>query len=340
MGGMVAAYMLGAWTLALPPEGPILDRYEFSRVEIAVPIKLVFYAPSEEAASKASQAAFERFRQLNAVMSAYDPESELRRLADTAGEGKTVPVSDDLWRVLRRADEVSRRSDGAFDVTVGPVVRHWRRARRLREMPAEHVLREALDAVGYRHIRFDDERRAVELLKPGMRLDLGGIGKGFAADEALRVLRRHGIESALIDAGGDIVVGDPPPGRPGWKIGVAPLDATEAPSQFLWLARASVATSGSAWQAAVIDGVRYSHIVDPRTGLGLTDSSSVTVVAPDGATADALASAVSVLGPEKGIALVDQTPGAAALVVRSVEDKVETHVSTRWKTLRVETIEK
>jgi thiamine biosynthesis lipoprotein len=173
------------------------------------------------------------------------------------------------------------------------------------------------------------------LLKPEMRLDLGGIAKGYAVDKALAVLRRRGITRALVDAGGDIGLGDPPPGKPGWGIGVAPLEPGGPPGGFLWLSRRAIATSGDTQQYVVIDGVRYSHLVDPRTGLGLTDHSSVTVIAPDGITADGLASAVSVLGPRQGLRLVEETPGAAALVVRAPEGRPETYESGRWKKLPV-----
>ena len=163
-----------------------------------------------------------------------------------------------------------------------------------------------------------------------MQLDLGGIAKGYAVDEALAVLAAADVTRALVDAGGDMRLGDPPPGKPGWRIGVAPLEADGPPSRRLSLSGVAVASSGDAWQYIEIDGTRYSHIVDPRTGLALTDHSSVTVVAPDGITADALASAVSVLGPEQGLKLIDATPGTAALIVRAPHGKVEMYRSRRW----------
>ena len=166
-----------------------------------------------------------------------------------------------------------------------------------------------------------------------MRLDLGGIAKGYAIDEALAVLKKSGITRALVDAGGDIALGDPPPGKQGWRIGIARLEADGPPSRILLLCRVAVASSGDTWQFVRIDGKRYSHIVDPRTGLGLTDHSSVTVVAPDGMTADGLASAVSVLGPEKGLRLIEGVPGTAGLIVLAPEGKLETHQSSRWKDL-------
>lgn len=308
-------------------------RFQFSRTEMAVPIEVVLYAPNQEVATRGAEAAFARLAELNRVASDYDHESELMRLSRTAGEGKAVPVSEDLWRVLSRAAEISEVSDGAFDVTVGPLVRLWRRARRQKELPPALQLQEALSLVGYRQMRLLEEGHRVELLKKAMRLDLGGIAKGYAMAEALAVLRRAGIGSALIHGGGDSALGDPPPDKRGWRIGVGMLKPDAPPLEYLLLSRCSVATSGDMWQSVVIGGKRYSHIVDPRTGVGLTGHSSVTVVAPDGATADALATAVSVLGPDRGLKLIEATPGAAALVLNDGEGKTEVHRSKRWKEL-------
>lgn len=318
---------------AAGPDQPREDRFEFARTEMAVPIRLVLYARDAETANGAAQAAFERIHQLDAVLSDYDPASELRRLCDNSREGVPVPVSDDLWRVLSKAQALAERSCGAFDVTVGPVVRLWRRARRREEFPPRDRLDEARELVGRQLVRLHPETQSVELLKPGMRLDLGGIAKGYAIDEALAVLRRHGVTRALVDAGGDVGLGAPPPDRDGWRIGVAALEPNAPLSRYLLLSRVAVATSGDTWQYVVLESKRYSHLVDPRTGVGLTDHSSVTVVAPDALAADGLASAVSVLGPEKGLKLVDDTPHAAAFIVRAPEGRVETHESRRWKQL-------
>ena len=143
---------------------------------------------------------------------------------------------------------------------------------------------------------------------------------GFAVDEALTVLKQHGLTRVLVNGSGDMALGDPPPGEAGWRIGVAPLEPNQPPSRFLRLAHCGVSTSGDAWQFVEIDDRRYSHIVDPKTGLGLTTRSSVTVIAPTGMAADGLATAVSVLGVEQGLALIEQTCGAACLMV-CVEDE-------------------
>jgi thiamine biosynthesis lipoprotein len=316
-----------------PAPQQTLARYEFEQVEMSVPIRVVLYAPDKEAARAAAKAAFDRFRALNAVMSDYDETSELRRLCDTAGQGKAVKVSDDLWRVLVRAQEMAKLSDGAFDVTIGPLVRRWRQARRLHELPSAEHIRTAKEAVGYRHIRLDPQRQSVELLKPNMRLDLGGIAKGFAVGEAMKLLKEKGLTRGMIYAGGDMGLGDPPLDKPGWRIGIAPPGPDKPPRLYLWLSNTAVATSGDAWQFVEIDGKRYSHVVDPRTGIGLTDHNTVTVVMPDSTTADAITKAVAILGPEKGFKLIDEMPGAAAFVVRYADGKEQTFASKRWKAL-------
>lgn len=335
MGGLVFVWLAGLGLFGAPPDGAPSVRFEYERTEMAVPFKLVLYAANQNAANGAAESVFQRLRQLNAILSDYDPESELRRLCDTSGEGKAVPVSEDLWRVLAQAVMVAEHSDGAFDPTIGALVRVWRLARSFEKMPPPGLLGRTRELVDYRLVRLVPARRAVELTKRGIRLDLGGVAKGFAVQEALAVLRRQGITQAMVQAGGDMGLGDPPPGRPGWTIGIAPREPKGPPSLFLCLSRTFVANSGDMWQYVVLDGKRYSHIVDPKTGLGLTDQSNVTVIGPDGMTTDALSTAVSVLGPDKGLKLVDETPGTAAYMVRLANGKIEVRHSSRWKDLPV-----
>jgi thiamine biosynthesis lipoprotein len=234
--------------------------------------------------------------------------------------------------VLNRAQALAMRTDGAFDVTAGPYVNLWRRARRLHELPKAEKLAEARRAVGYKNVRLDQRARAVELLAPNMRLDLGGIAKGYAVDQALAVLRTRGIKSALVAGSGDLAVSEAPPGKKGWRIEIAAHDATNAPArQFVWLRHQALATSGDVFQNVEITGQRYSHIVDPRTGVGLTDRSLVTIIAPDCTTADGFATAVSVLGPVPGLQLVESTRGVAALITRKPGATVEQIASRRFR---------
>ena len=331
----LASTMVSAAPPVRSPAATSLRRFEFTRVEMAMPVRIVLYSDSEEAATKAATAAFDRFRKLNEILSDYDPESEVSRLSRTAGSGRCVPVSRDLWEVLATARQVSEASGGAFDISIGPVSRLWRRARRRHELPSPERLKEALQLVDYRYVQMVPDRRCVTLVERNMRLDLGGIGKGYAIDEALSVLRAHGIDSALVDASGDIGVSGPPPQLPGWRIGIASPEPNAPPEGFFWLVNTAIAQSGDLWQHVEIGGKRYSHIVDPKTGIGLTDRGSVTIVAPDAMTADAVASAVSILGPERGLALVEEMPDLAGRYVHAPEGTIRSYVSSGWKKLRV-----
>jgi thiamine biosynthesis lipoprotein len=306
---------------------PKLARHAFTQPQMGTQFKIIVYAAEEKAATKAVEAAFERIAGLDRTMSDYRSTSELMRLCKKAG-GDPVKVSDELFFVLTKAQEVSRLSDGAFDVTVGPVVRLWRKARKTKKMPDPEELKKALALVGYKNIKLDAKAHTVQLLKPGMQLDLGGIAKGYAADESLKVLEKHGISRALVAAGGDIAVSDAPPDSKGWNIGIAPLlDPDSKPTRYLLLKNAGVSTSGDAEQHVEIDGKRYSHIVDPKTGIGLLGRMSVTVVARRGIDSDSLTKVVAVLGPKRGIPIIEKLPGISTFMVRETDKGEKTFQS-------------
>jgi FAD:protein FMN transferase len=301
-----------------------LRRFEFTRPEMGLPFRMVLYATDSQQAEAAALAAFTRVRELNDIFTDYDSDSELSRLSQTSGQGQAVKVSPDLWAVLGQAQALAARTEGAFDITVGPYVNLWRKARREKVLPTAERLERARASVGYRNVRMEPVERTVELLVPEMRLDLGGIAKGYAIDEALKVLWEQGIRSALVSGGGDLAVSGAPPGRKGWRIEVAPLDAEGAPPpRFVWLRFRALATSGDLFQRLEIGGQRYSHIVDPRTGMGLTDHSLVTVIARDCTTADSLATAVSVLGAANGLALLESVRGAQGQMIRKPGETIQ-----------------
>jgi len=322
--GILAVLLLGG-------AEPALKRYSFKEPHMGTLFRLILYAPDDETAQKAASEAFARIASLNAIMSDYDNTSELMRLCAQAG-GPPVPVSAELFFVLSKAQEVSRQSDGAFDVTIGPVVKLWRTARKNKKLPDAKKLAEARALVGWRNVRLDKDKRTVQLLKPGMKLDLGGIAKGYAADEALAVLKNHGIDRALVAAGGDIAVSGPPPGADGWRIAIALLPGEKDPGRLI-LHHAAVSTSGDAEQYVEIDGKRYSHIVDPRTGIGLLGRMSATVVARRGIDADSLTKVIAVLGPEEGIKILSSYEGASARMVRKKGDEFESIVSKHFPKL-------
>jgi thiamine biosynthesis lipoprotein len=307
---------------------PRLTRLTFTQPHMGTRFKIILYAADESTAGRAADAAFERIATLDRIMSDYQPTSELMQLCQKAGGGP-VHLSEDLFLVLWRAQEVSRLSDGAFDVTVGPVVRLWRKARKTRHMPDPDLLAHARDLVGYQNVRLNKKDRTVQLLKAGMQLDLGGIAKGYAADAALVVLKQKGITRALVAAGGDLAMSGPPPDTAGWTIGIAPLeDPDSQPRRALVLHDAAVSTSGDAEQFVEIGGKRYSHIVDPKTGLGLVGRLSATVVARDGLTADPLTKVVAVLGPDRGLKIIESLDGVEALLIRKT-DRGEDSTATK-----------
>jgi FAD:protein FMN transferase len=306
-------------------------RFEYEEPHMGTKFRIVLYAPDKVSADKAAKAAFARVAALNQIMSDYISDSELMKLCKKSEKEPAGPVklSDELFFVLSKAQEVSAISEGTFDVTVGPIVRLWRQARKDRELPDADVLKAAMKRVGYKNLELDPKAKTASLKVPGMLLDLGGIAKGYAADEGLKVIETFGITSALVAASGDIAVSKAPPGRAGWVIDIAPLPSAKDTRQVL-LVNAAVSTSGDAEQFVEIAGVRYSHIVDPRTGVGLTGRRSVTVIARHGIQADSLTKMASILPAEKAIEKIEAIDGAATLIVVKTEKGEQAKQSKRF----------
>lgn len=282
-----------------------LQRFSFQTDGLGTRIGLVVWAKNKAHADKAWSEMRERVSVLEGVFSDWKKDSEVRRLTATAGTDTWVPVSDDLWAVLIASKKLHAQSEGSFDVTVGPVVRLWRMARFRKELPDAKRMETALAQTGMAAIEMDAQKQRVKLTREGMRLDFGGIAKGYIADRCRARLEAMGHTRVLIDMGGDLVAGEGPADREsGWKVGVTPANASQEMTP-VFLTNRAIATSGKTIRFVEIDGTRYSHIVDPRTGEALTHAWQVTVLAPSGMLADGWASACSVLGPEKSRALVE-----------------------------------
>jgi len=295
---------------ALPAQNP--TRFDFSAPLMATTFRISLHAESKKEAEAAAEAAFTHMASLNAVFSDYEPNSELMRLCNT-GANKPFTASPALFALVARSLEISRVTEGAFDITCGNLTRLWRRTKRVRKLPPADRLSKALAATDWRAVGLDARTHAITLTKPDMLLDLGGIAKGHAADEGLRILRARGITRALVMAGGDIAIGDPPPGEETWEIKLRtfskPAPAAAETMETARLKHCGVSTSGDLYQFMEIGGVRYSHIVSPKTGLGLTGRVACSVIAPDATTSDALATAMCVLGRESGEKIAAGLPG-------------------------------
>ena len=312
-----------------------LQKFEYVRLKMGTGFRLVMYTTDKAKADRAADAVFARIDRLNSIFSDYDPQTELSRLGQQTDDGPMsapVRVSDDLWNIISIARAASERSDGAFDITVGPFVKLWRRSRDMQELPTIERIAQTRGSVGWEGIRLFPETHSVQLLKPHMRLDVGGIGKGYTAMQSMAVLKGFGIRKAMVGAAGDLTVGEPPPGKAYWRVAVQSLADPAKTEGYVKLRNASISTSGDTQRYVIINNQRYSHIINPKTGLGLTDRIGASVITPDGTTSDWLCKPPCVLGHEQGLALIDSTPRAAGRVVTLDEDGTEhKYESKRWK---------
>ncbi len=299
-----------------------LQRFEFSHKSMGTIFRIICYADKEEIAKKIKDRAFERIDELNYIMSDYLPDSELNRLSRNSGSDKYTQVSSDLFVVLSLGQQWAIKTNGIFDITIGPYSQLWRRAGRKEKLPTTDQIKRASESVGYKYIQIDKDGSAIKLCKEGMQLDLGGIAKGYTVDVIYDMFVNSGIKNVLVDGGGDIRVGDPPPGKKGWGIVIENLVDD---NHLVYISNTSLATSGDLYRYVQIDSVKYGHIIDPRTGSGLTTRRTVTIQASNCTEADVLASTISILGVE-GFNFLDDIPGIQAVVVEEEDGNVRRYV--------------
>lgn len=304
---------------------PAQQLFEAVEPHMGTLMQIKVYTSDATAADKAFHAAFARIAAVDAALTDYQPDSELNRVCGVA-VNREQHVSDDLFAVLAKAQKFAEETDGAFDVTIGSVTHLWREARKANRIPDAASIEEARSRSGYRKLHLDEAAHTVRLDQSGMQLDLGGIAKGYAADQALLVLHNAGVRSALVAASGDLGFSDAPPGEHGWKIGVNGADT-------LVLENAAVSTSGDAEQHFDLGGHRYSHIIDTQTGIGLTNRMTVTVVAAHGIDADGADTAVDVLGAEAGMKFIERHPELSAVLLLRNENPPRVLLSKRFQRL-------
>jgi len=278
--------------------------------------RIVAVADGSAKARDGINKAFEAVESVERLMSDYDPESQLSEVNRRAF-AEPVTVDPSLFEVLTAAVRYSKLSEGAFDVTVGPVVHLWRQARQTGQAPSPEAVENARKAVGWRHLKLDPDRRTVRFEVEGMRLDLGGIAKGYAIDRAIEAMRQAGALGGMVDIGGDIrCFGIPANGAKHWKIGLQDPRTEEKLVLLLNADDRAVATSGDYRRFVVVDNHRLSHIIDPGTAQSAQELSSVSVIAPTAMQADALATAVSVLQENRGLKLINAVKGVEAFLIK------------------------
>jgi thiamine biosynthesis lipoprotein len=292
-------------------------------------VEIFLWAPSVQRARELFEAAFAEIDSADATLSTYRASSEVSRINATAAR-EPITVDPEVFGLLARAVAYSERTGGAFDVTVGPLVKAWGFFGGSGRMPSSFGLARARARSGWPLLVLDAARRTVRFRRRGMELDFGAIGKGWALDRAAALLRRFGVRSALLGMGESsyYAIGAPP-GRAGWAVHVTdPADTTRI-LDTVFLRDGSLATSGATQQVFEAGGRRYSHIIDPRTGTPVEGMVQVTVVAAAATDSDALATALFVLGPEPAGALLDGEPGRGALFVREA-GRGPRIVTMRW----------
>jgi thiamine biosynthesis lipoprotein len=302
------------------PKAPV-DIDSGYRLVMGTIARIVAVAADSTTAKKAIEAALRQLYSIEDLCSIYKPDSEISRINRSAAK-EPVRVSRPTFEVLQKAIEFSEISEGAFDITVGVLSELWHLASEANSVPADVELTEARCKVGYEKLILDADNMTVRFAVDGMKLDAGGIAKGYAIDKAVEAMQNAGAVGGMVDVGGDIrVFGAPPQGKSEWLIGLQDPAETETVVNIgryllvLNLTDSAVATSGDYRRFALIDNKKYSHIIDTKTGYGSSKLASVTVIAPNAADADAIATAVSVMGQQKGLALIESIPHTEAILI-------------------------
>ena len=318
--GIVLALLLGLLYRQIATRSSV-ELNSGYRVVMGTFSRVVVIAPSERTANACIQAALDVQRRIEALMSYHLEDSELNKVNRHGAQGP-LPVNPMTFEVLQRAVDFSRLTDGAFDVTVGPLVDLWRQAGEANTLPTEEALAEARRKVGFDKLILDDREMTVAFAVEGMRIDVGGIAKGYAVDKSVEAMRKRGALGGMVDLGGNIrCFGQAPQGQEHWRIGlqdpnVAPDElGTKKPLLVLTITDQSVATSGDYRRFTKVRGEKQSHVLDAHTGRGAARLTSVTIIAPDATSADALSTAVNVLGSEAGMALIERVTETEAILI-------------------------
>jgi len=300
------------FALCRPPFSYSANLFKYQQVAMGTVIELTLIGEDEELAKKASMQAFQEIKRIEYFMSPWVETSDVTHINRSGGK-EGVKVSSEIIEVVKRAQEISKLSEGRFDITMGPLVQLWRKARERGMPPGIEEIKETLNLVDFRNLEIDD-RKKVFLKKKGMSIDLGGIAKGYAIDRAFDRLRDLGHRNLIVNAGGDLRVGGFKPEGP-WSIGIRHPRDSEKIMARISAADIAIATSGDYQKFFIHQGKRYHHILNPTNGFPAEGCQSVTVLHKEGAMADALATAIFVLGPEKGYSLCQRLDGVDCLIV-------------------------
>lgn len=304
-------------------------KFSFTREKMASPFTIVLYDNDPVHAVYLAEECFTLVDSFVNIFSDYIDTSELSILNKSAGSHTWMPVSPALFDIISISQIAYKKSKGAFDITMGPIIRLWRRARKEKDFPRTQAISEKMKTVGFKKLKINIPAKLIQLTTAGMQLDLGGIAQGYIAQKVLERLVTSGTKHALIDVSGDIATTNPPPGKKGWTIGVDLPGSDKLQTQLLQIAHKAVSTSGDFYQFIEHDGKRYSHIIDPSTGYGITMQKNVTVIAGDAITADWLSTACSVLSIKKAKRLALHMHAEVLIAVKQ-NDKIVQYTTKKF----------
>jgi FAD:protein FMN transferase len=306
-----------------------LKRFQFSENKMGSSFNLIFYHTDSAEAVVIAKECFLIVDSLNNIFSDYSSESEVGKLSlqkNLTG----IKVSDELFSMITRSKHAWERSGKTFDITIGALTQLWRKAKKENRFPSEAEVKAAKDLTGFKNLTINERSKTISFKKPGIRFDFGGIVPGYVAQRVIDFLKTKKINIALVDASGDIVMSDAPPGKDGWTIGInLPESKNEIWDKKLELKNFAVSTSGDVYRYTINNGIKYSHIIDPGTGYGVTSQRNVTVITKYGADADWLATACSILPIKKALGLAKKEH-AAILIAILKDEKISIHKSVSF----------
>ncbi|HET9746520.1 MAG TPA: FAD:protein FMN transferase [Chitinophagaceae bacterium] len=297
-----------------------LKRFQFPQNKMGAPFNIIFYHTDSLEAVRLSKECYSIVDSLDYIFSDYSSTSEVAKLSFQSNLNH-LKVSDELYEMIVLSKHAWKRSGKAFDVAIGALTRLWRQAKVEKRFPSKEEINQVMKYTGLQHVANDDLTKTISFRKQGIRFDFGGIVPGYVAQRVIDHLTSKNIRHALADASGDIVVSEPPPGKKGWTVAInLPQENEELWDKYLELSNCAVSTSGDLYRFIIHNGKKYSHIIDPRTGYGVTSQRNVTVIAKDGATADWLATACSVLPIKKALRLVKKEKAELLIAVLKDEE--------------------
>lgn len=260
-------------------------------------------------------AAIDEVRRIEGLLTTYSESSQTSLINRNAGI-QPVTVDREMCELILRAERISRVTQGAFDLSYGSVdKRLWNFDRGMTALPDPVTARQMVRLINYRNIQVNIERHEVMLLEPGMRIGFGGIGKGYAAERAKQLLQQRGVRSGIVNAAGDLTTwGLQPDGTP-WTVGIADPDSKHHPFSYLNISNQAIATSGNYEKYIMIDGKKYSHTIDPKTGLPVTGIKSVSIISTNAEIADAMATPVMIMGVKAGMNMINQIKQIACIII-------------------------